>query len=112
MGFANSAAPERFFRADTKDQRDRTNLDLVPRLERGPTGNTVSVDRSATLTAKVLHKPGLSLRIESDNGAAILRDGLRYQIDLRGAANDDIFTAQQLRARREPGKNGDRRFQS
>ena len=96
---------------DAEGQSDWPDLDLVPGLERGPTGNTVPVDRSATLAAKVLNEPGFILE---QNPAMPPRYFwmAQDQVDLRGAANHDIFTAQQLRAWREPGKNGDRRFQS
>ena len=100
-----------FFRADTKDQSDRTDLDLVPGIERGPTRDTVPVDRSATLAAKILNVP--SLKFEQNPAMSPRYFGMgQDQIDFRGASDDDIFTAQQFRARREPGKNGDRRFQS
>jgi len=109
-GVSQFACHRGFFGADTKDQSDRADLDLVPGIERGPTRDTVPVDRSATLAAKILNVPGLMF--EQNPAMSSRYFGMaQYQIDFRGAADDNIFIAQQFRARWEPGKNGDRRFQ-
>ena len=111
MGFTNSAAPGRFFRADAERQRDRTYLDLVAGLQSGPTGNAVSIDGGASLAAEVLDEPALAF---AQNPAMAPRHfGMAQdQIDLRRSAHDDIFTGKYLRAWWETGKNGDLCFQS
>src|ERR1700733_13003183 len=101
----------RFFGADAEGESDRPDLDLVPGLERSPTGNAIPVDRSPTLATKVLNVPGFAFK---KNPAMPSRyfGMVQNQVSLRRAANHDIFGAQQLRTWWEPGKNGDWRFQS
>ena len=100
-----------FFGAHAKDHNDRPDLDLVPGLKSDPTRNTVSIDCGPALTAKILNEPGF---VFEQNPAMTPRHfGMASdQVNLRSAANDDIFAAQQFRACWEPGENGDRRFQS